>query len=180
MIRAKNGPQQRKELAVLQIEKQAVVQVLIKELASQLDVDQDSSLKIRRVCSLSLVFGVCIYSTYITLYLLQLIGAASWQYINNNLLGNECMGGGVAEGHGLMLALHHIRKFKNFKDFQCLMVQRFHSLSQDIYCLKPLHKKVAVSTIMLVSLSTLEVIINLFFRKLRWERCISYIVFQRN
>ena len=108
---------------------------------------------------------VCINSTYVTLYLLQLIGAASWQCINNDLLGNECMGGGVAEGHGLMLALHHIREFKNFKDFQCLMVQRFHSLSQDISCLKPLHKKVAVSIIMLVSLSTLEVIIYLFFQE---------------
>lgn len=50
---------------------------------------------------------------------------------------------------GMLLALQHIREFKNFEDFRTLVVQKYDTVSKDIKCLEAIeaHKHLKVSYI---------------------------------
>ena len=48
---------------------------------------------------------------------------------------------------GMLLALQHIREFRNFEDFRTLVVQKYDAVSKDIKCLEAIevHKHLEVS-----------------------------------
>lgn len=100
----------------LQIELQAVLQVIAKLIGEALESDdyvQINKTKISKV---------------------------------NELFSNPCTGGGEEGGHGIIVALHLFNKFKSSQKFLELLKTNFVYKCQEIRCLQPIHERLKVLT----------------------------------
>ena len=104
---------------LLYIELQAVVQVIAKSLALHLDPSDQAQLgKVQ-----------------------PLVGDI------NQLLDSSSTGGGAVGGHGMVLALHMLRKLKSSRKFSEFMTKKFEIVCKEINCLRPIHQMLQVSSI---------------------------------
>ena len=102
---------------LLHIELQAVVQVIAKSLALHLDPSDQAQLgKVQ-----PLVDNI------------------------NQLLDSSNTGGGAVGGHGMVLALHMLRKLKSSRKFSELMTKKFEIVCKEMNCLRPIHDRLQVS-----------------------------------
>ena len=62
----------------------------------------------------------------------------------NLLLSDDTMGGGKAQGHGMVVALHMLKLLKSTRRFSELMTTKYDSICRGIDCLKPLHDQLKV------------------------------------
>ena len=105
---------------LLHIELQAVVQVIAKSLALHLDPSDQAQL-----------------------------GEVLPLFHNiNQLLDSTSTGGGAVGGHGMVLALHMLRKLKSSHKFSELMTKKFEIVCKEVNCLKPIHYRLQVSCVL--------------------------------
>ena len=101
---------------ILQIELQAVLQVIAILLAGLLDVTNPNNfMKIKE----------------------------SIEEINH-LFNDVSRGGGGVGGHGMVVALHLLKKLKSSQTFIELMTTKFETLCKEIVCLRPIHNQLQV------------------------------------
>ena len=103
---------------LLHIELQAVIQVLAKLLALHLDSSDQS----------------------------QIVEFQPLVEEINELFDDANTGGGNVGGHGLVLALHMLRKLKSSRKFSELLSHKFEVVCKEIKCLRPLHERLQVSS----------------------------------
>ena len=101
---------------LLHIELQAVIQVLAKLLALHLDSSEQS----------------------------QMVEIQPLINEINELFDDVSTGGGDAGGHGLVLALHMLRKLRSSRKFSELLSHKFEVVCKEIKCLQPLHERLKV------------------------------------
>ena len=64
----------------------------------------------------------------------------------NRLFSDVSTGGGSVGGHGMVVALHLLKKLKSSRKFIELLTTKFEVMCKEIMCLKPLHDRLKVST----------------------------------
>ena len=62
----------------------------------------------------------------------------------NRLFSDANTGGGSVGGHGMVVALHLLKKLKSSRKFIDLMTTKFEILCKEIKCLRPIHEKLQV------------------------------------
>ncbi len=141
------------EKVLLHIEKQAVIQVLIQQIAAFFNPQstrrlRDVSIMIRIVLYNSSPFYLYIYIHTYTLFT-QLYNARLVHGVNS-LLDDPLTGGSATaiSGHGLVLALHLQRQLHSTDQLLKLLREDDSSLVESIHCMKPLQplvKRVSLS-----------------------------------
>lgn len=66
----------------------------------------------------------------------------------NRLFSDPSTGGGDVGGHGMVAALHVLKKLKSSRKFIELMTTKFEIMCKEIKCLRPLHDRLQVSTLL--------------------------------
>jgi hypothetical protein len=117
----KRGGVELDDMLLLYIENQAVIQVMIMELAQHLNTLDDS--KVTTACSL----------------------------LNdiNEVLDDVSMGGGDLGGHSLVLIMHMLKELRSFDLFMAMLTDQFPLLCEGIHSLSSYHLKLTVSALVL-------------------------------
>ena len=124
-----------KERLILQIEKQAVIQAMLKGAASQFAPNNlVPSTKVQYVRECVKYVIVCHFSQ-LNSVVVEL----------NELLADESTGGGAVGGHGLTMAMHLLHQLKSARKFTELLTNKFDVLVKDVQCLHPINQQLKVA-----------------------------------